>query len=316
MNVRSRRTVLLVIGLTILVGSLVRIIQTFRWHDIALILIQTDLRWFLGGGIATIIVYWLLRTARWALLVGLDETTPLGQLYLSIAVSLGLASITPLQSGEIAKVEWLKQRGKLERVGGYSAFAVERLLDLVVVCILGIVGLSQRFETVRAGVLRPMPFLAGLIVIVVASAWLLRFLRLRGWLGRFLKNFNSLTANSTLLMSAFLLTVASWAVVAAGWYACLRSVSITLGIRDSFALVSLVALVSVSSIVPGGFGILEVGSAEFLHAIGHEQVAAQAGAVMIRAYGFLVLFLAIFHLLLFRLAMFARKQHKAAGYGD
>jgi uncharacterized membrane protein YbhN (UPF0104 family) len=290
---RSRwRTATLWFGFTLLLGAIAYVLLTFRWAELADVLAATDALLFLGGGGATILVYWLLRTARWSVLLGAARARiAFKELYLSTAVSLGLAIVTPLQSGEAGKVEWLKRRGKLDRKTGYSAYALERVLDLAVVCAFGLVGLGGRAWSTSL-----FPWLiAALGAGVLCLAGIARFARLDRRFGDFLASFQLLAADTGLLLKVFGLTVASWLVVALGWYLCLASLSIALSAGDSLTLLSLITLVNVLSFVPGAWGVSEIGIAEFLRALGHEPAAAQAGAIILRGYGMLTLAIAVLH---------------------
>ncbi len=290
---RSRwRAATLWLGFTLLLGAIAYVLFTFRWAELAAVLAATDTLQFLGGGSTTILVYWLLRTLRWSVLLGAArERIAFKELYLSTAVSLGLAIVTPLQSGEAGKVEWLKSRGKLDRKTGYSAYALERLLDIAVVCAFALVGLGTRAWSTSL-----FPWLvAALGVGVLSLVALARFAHLDRRHAGFVTIFQILTADSTVLLKVFGLTVASWLVVAVGWHICLASISIALSAGDSITLVSLITLVNVLSFVPGAWGISEIGIAEFLRALGHEPAAAQAGAIILRGYGMLTLAIAVLY---------------------
>lgn len=287
------RTATLWFGYTLLLGAIAYVLLTFRWAELARVLAKTDALLFLGGGTATILVYWLLRTARWSVLLGAaNDGISVKELYLSTAISLGLAIVTPLQSGEAAKVEWLKRRGKLDRKTGYSAFALERLLDLAVLCTFGLAGLGGRAWSTSL-----VPWLlAGLAAGAACLVGIARFAHRDNRLGEFVASFRLLAGDTALLLKVFGLTVASWLVVALGWHICLASLSIVLHAGDSITLVSLVTLANVLSFVPGAWGISEIGIAAFLRAIGYDPVAAQAGAIILRGYGLLTLAIAVLHL--------------------
>lgn len=293
-GIRSRwRTATLWFGFTLLLGAIAYVLLTFRWAELAAILAATQALLFVGGGGATILAYWLLRTARWSLLLGAARVRlPFKELYLSTAVSLGLAIVTPLQSGEAGKVEWLKRRGMLDRKTGYSAYALERVLDLAVVCAFGLVGLGSRVGSTSLFAWLLVGFGLG-VVCLLAIARLARF---DSRLAAAVASFRLLAADRAVLLKALGLTVAAWLVVALGWRICLASLSITVSAADAITLVGLITIANILSFVPGAWGISEIGIAEFLRATGHEPLAAQAGAIVIRGYGILTLAIAVLHL--------------------
>lgn len=283
------------------------VLLTFHWAYLGNTLRNMNALLFFGGGSATIVVYWLLRTARWSLLItAANAHVPFRELYFSTAISLGLAIVTPLQSGEAGKIEWLKHRGKLDRGTGYSAYFLERLLDFMVICAFALAGLSGRTSI---GVV-VASLLAGLALAIVGLLW---FVRRRSRFSGFVEYFRLFTADTKTFLGVLGLTIASWLVVTVGWYACLASLSILLSASDSIALVGLVTIVNVLSLVPGAWGVSEIGIAEFLRTLGYGAVDAQAGAVILRAYGLLTLVVAAFHLLLARGASLNDARHTSQG---
>jgi uncharacterized membrane protein YbhN (UPF0104 family) len=287
------RTATLWLGFTLLLGAIAYVLLTFQWADLAQVLAATDLVLFAGAGGATILALWLLRTARWfVLLRAANAPVSFLELYMSTAISLGLAIVTPLQSGEASKIEWLKRRGKLDRKTGYSAYALERLLDLAVVCMFALVGLGGRASPTAL-----VTWLLALLGLALAAVFvIMRLTRLRSRVADFVASLRLLMADNAALTKVFALTVAAWLVVAVGWHVCLASLSMVLSIGDTITLVGLITLANVLSFVPGAWGISEIGIAEFLRAIGHEPVAAQAGALILRGYGILTLAIALLHL--------------------
>jgi len=292
---RSRpRALTLWVGGTLLIIAVGYVLRTFHWSELVDVLGEMDVLLFLGAGGATIIVYWLLRTTRWLLLISVASVrVSFKELYLSTAISLGFAIVTPLQSGEAGKVEWLIRSGKLDRSAGYSAYALERLLDLVVVCTLALIGLGGRAWSTSVVPL----LLAGVGVIAVGLIVVTRTVRFQNRFADFIAGFGRLATDSVMLVKAVSLTIASWLVVAVGWHVCLASLSIELNAGDSITLVSLITIANILSFVPGAWGISEIGIAQFLGAVGHEPLAAQAGALILRGYGLLTLVIATLHLL-------------------
>ena len=86
-----------------------------------------------GGG-ASIVAYWVLRTSEGGTSCFDSVSTPTRRHCWTstwcTAVSLSFAIVTPLQSGEMLKVELLKRYGIIRRFPGYGSFLVERALDM------------------------------------------------------------------------------------------------------------------------------------------------------------------------------------------
>ena len=285
-----------IVAALVLAASVAYIAATFQWREALAILARADAAWFFAGGGAAILVYWALRALRWQLLLrGMGTQAPFADLYLSSSVALSLSVLTPLQSGEALKVELLRRQGHVQRLPGYSAFAIERVADLYVVAAIGAVSLI--------GVNPPSLVLAAVAftAIPLAAFFALHRVRLGGRAGEFVGHLQEGVASAGALFSLLLLTAAGWLAVAFGWHAALRSIAIDLELRQTLALLSLITLATIASLIPGGLGIAEAGTAELLRRFGVDDALAQAGALALRGFSLLVIALGFAHLLALRM---------------
>src|SRR5690349_11625307 len=80
-----------------------------------------------------ILVVWLLRALRWGLIIQAAGVSidPL-RVYLSTAVSLGLAVVTPAQSGEVLKIKHVVDAEQLRFLSAAGGFAAERFYDITI----------------------------------------------------------------------------------------------------------------------------------------------------------------------------------------
>ena len=288
----------LLVGATVFALCLRYVLTNFRWADVMRIVGQAQLGWLIGVGSASIIVYWLVRAARWfVILRNLGIPVGFTELYVCTAASLGIATVTPLQTGEMLKVELLKRRCGLARSAGYGSFAVERVIDLftivtaATVCVLSGVGFGiGRRGTVLVWGVSALLLAAGVLILGKA--------RTGGSVGEFFRDARQcLTGRATFLIVAAL-TLAAWGMVVLGWQISLHSIGIDIGFPRSLVLMSVVTLAAILSLVPGGLGVSEVGTTQLLMGFGQPTAAAQAGAVIIRCYGMLVVVLGLVHLFL------------------
>jgi len=282
-------------ALALLAASAVYIAATFEWRAALSILARAHAGWFFAGGAIAIVVYWVLRALRWRLLLaGMGTHAPLVDVYLSSCVALSLSVFTPLQSGEALKVELLRRQGHVDRLPGYTAFAVERVADLYVIAAMGIVSMAaaSRFPLAAA--------CAVLIALPVAAFALLRRARVPGRAGALLARVREGVSDAPALLWLFVLTSAAWLAVAFGWYATMRSVGIDLDLPQTLGLLSIVSLATIASLIPGGLGIAEAGTAEVLRRFGVDATLAQAGALALRGFSLLVIALGLLHLVLLR----------------
>ena len=117
----------------------------FEWKQIWQILQTADIMTFIFSSIVTTLIFWLLRTLRWSILLQSENINiSFGKLYLYTAVTVGFANFTPFQSGEALKVELSRKDGG-NRVAGYKFFLFEKLLDLVIIAFLALLGVFVLF---------------------------------------------------------------------------------------------------------------------------------------------------------------------------
>jgi uncharacterized membrane protein YbhN (UPF0104 family) len=104
----------------------------------------------------------------------------------------------------------------------------------------------------------------------------------------------------TLLM-IIVITCVSWASVAFSWQVFLGAGGIHLDFSKAVALMSLVALINIASLVPGGLGISEAGISQLLMHFGFASAVAQAGALILRSYSLVIIALGAGHLGIWKL---------------
>lgn len=270
---------------------------TFAWSSVSAALGAADLLLLVGGGGGSILAVWLTRTLRWHLLVRqLGLQVRFRDLYYCTALALGLATVTPLQSGELIKLRLLRRYTAVDLTQGLGTFAAERAADLLVIALFALAAMLllpplmvTRFELV------PILGVLAIAALVLNPPVATRLLpkRARGLLAAL----SSTRSTPGVRTRLFLLTVVCWGTTAAGWQVSLRSVGVEIDLVQSVALVCVVTLVNVLSLVPGGLGVSEVSTAAFLGQLGISAPEAQAGALAIRVYGLMILVLSVFHLL-------------------
>lgn len=287
------KTILLIIAVSIGIFCLYKVFVSFDWQLVRESLQKSNLYLLFFGSIFSIISYWFFRALRWRFLLT-DKDVPISfwQIYLMTAVSVGISTITPFQSGEALKVEYLKKYG-VNRFSGYGTFILERFLDLFVVVGLGLLGVSLSFNW--EGLQNYLYIFAGCVglgaLLIILLTFLLPFPKLQPlktwlqtrWKGKYQ------------ILQAFLLTLLSWLAVALGWHFALQSVSIEISFVQSISIVSLTTLLAILSFVPGSIGVSELSISSILVKMGTANSLAQTGAISIRLYALMILLLTLFH---------------------
>ena len=291
-----RRKGAILISTAIVAVCLWYIVQTFQWREIGKVLLTADLAWVLIGGGSSIMIYWFLRTVRWSILLKrMNSPVPFVDLYFCTAVSLSFSIFTPLQSGEMSKIELLKKYGMVSRFPGYASFLVERVVDLSIMLTLASASIlfilnilpNRSYTYYIIGILS-----FGLIVGIV----FLWKLRLKGRMQELLNHIRQCVSDTRTLFLVITVSCLSWASVAISWQIFLYAGLIKIDFVQALALMSVVALVSILSLVPGGLGISEVSTAHVLQVFGFTTANAQAGAIVLRFYSLVAIILGLAHL--------------------
>jgi uncharacterized membrane protein YbhN (UPF0104 family) len=262
---------------------------TFQWRDAILVLRRAQIIWLIGMGSVTVLLYYFLRTLRWyCLLLNQKIHVSFRDLFFFSSVSLAFSIVTPFQSGEMIKVEWLKRRGIAGRASGYGVFAVERAMDLVVVSGAALVSGFADFFGIWEYSSKALLLLA-LLTVLAGGGWVLWKLKLKGKAGALLDAVRTSLKTPGQWFVVLMLTASAWLMTALGWQVCLISIGVEIGYVKAIALTAWVTLINIMSMVPGAVGVSEVSIAELLILWGYPAPVSQAGALSLRFYSLLVL---------------------------
>ncbi len=275
------------------------LVQTFAWGPLLQSLAATDVRWLAFAVAPVTLVYWVVRTLRWRVLLRrVGAEIPVGRVYLASAISLGLAIFTPLQAGEAAKVELLQGDGGLQRAGGYGTFLVERVLDFYALVALAVISAVLGMEALSTGL--AVGLATAMVVGAMVALFVLRRLKLPGLAGQVVTALRDSTSSPAELGFLFALTIVCWLLVSLSWLFTFKAVALDATFVHAVMVCSTLTIVNVLSLVPGAVGISEAAGAELLMQLGYPDLQAQVGAVALRAAGFVALALALLHLALWR----------------
>jgi uncharacterized membrane protein YbhN (UPF0104 family) len=283
----------------VLAASAWYIWRTFQWRDLGQMLGHVNLTCLLAGGGLSIAAFWMLRTLRWYILLRRTDTrVPLLDLYLCTAAALGFTLLTPLQSGEMLKVELLKKRGLIQRSLGYGSFLVERALDFGALLAMACASLltidilpDRRYVFALWG---------GFVLVCVTGGIVLTRLELIGWPRRLREHMRLCVGDLPTLALAAAITCVSWASVAFSWQIFLYSAGIAIGFTKGVALMSIVSAIGILSLIPGGVGVSEIGASQLLMHFGFPAATAQAGALVLRSLSVVAIAMGICHFALWK----------------
>lgn len=297
-----KTSITVVISLAILIWCIRYLVLNFQWADIFQILQTANLSWLLLGGMTTLLAFCLIRSLRWYVLLQLSGSfIPYGILHLCNTAVMFLTVTTPFQSGELLKVELLKERGLLDRSFGYGTFAIERIADLFIVATIAAFGVLSGLVLAS----EQLPTASVLIFFLIFGAgiagmgWLLIRWQSGSWRG-LIGSLQTVVANPRSLLWTVTLSLVAWILVGLSWQVCLYSVQIELGFFQTLVMMAIVTIINILSFIPGGYGIAEVSIAQYLNYAGLSDVMAQTGAIMIRIQSVLLIGLSLVHLILWK----------------
>jgi uncharacterized membrane protein YbhN (UPF0104 family) len=283
---------------TLFVFSAWYLTEHFQWREAFNALLGTDFLRLTGLVFIVQFAYIFVRTWRWRILVRhANPDVGFFDLYWITAVVVSLAILTPGQLGETLKIELLKRRGLLGRLPGLGAYALERILDVLIISVMGVVGLlfgsglAERYPGMEAGA----EILIG--IGLVALFILLRF-NPGGRASHWLAQIRTGSGSPMIRIKIAFLTIFSWFILGVGWQIALFAVNIHLSLPEILWLIPLVTLGTLLSFIPGGLGVAEVLTVEALVNMGVTPVTAQAGALILRAYALIVILFGLAHLIL------------------
>jgi uncharacterized membrane protein YbhN (UPF0104 family) len=297
MKTYVKKTFYILIPLAIFTFCVVYIIQNFRWILIFKQLKETDLVGFILGAGSSIVFYFLLKTLRWFyILRKQDIKVHFKFIYFYSAVSLSVALITPLQMGEIVKVELLKRFNEIPRSQAYSIFLFERVIDFFIVIFVALISLLIFFNPFK-GILK---IYSVFFILFICLLSIILFKKYGGVckINEFLNYFKLCFNDIKTLVLTIIFTLFSWLIIALGWQVSLYSISLSIGFFRSLSLMSIATLINIGSLIPGAVGVSEVGISEILYHFDANSVSSKAGALILRVYGLFTMFLGLIHYLI------------------
>lgn len=286
----SRRLVSVVVASAVLLFCLHYLLTRFEWREVLVVLAGARVFLFIGMGSVTLFLYWMLRTLRWYYLLRYqDVQVPFLELFWMTSLSLAFSIVTPFQSGEMLKVEWMKRRGGVGRASGYGIFAVERGMDMAVVAGPAIVSGFTENVGMMSYEFMAWTLAVSFVIFAVGNCFLWKKHR-GGATGEFIGSVRASLKTPWQGLVILSLTVVAWMMTAAGWQVCLISIGMEIGYIRALLLTLWVTLINILSMVPGAVGVSEVSTAEILYRWGYPAAVAQAGALSLRCYSLLVIF--------------------------
>jgi uncharacterized membrane protein YbhN (UPF0104 family) len=301
------------VAISIFVASVLYLAVKFQWREALSYLARVNFIRLVILIWMTQFVYIVVRAWRWRAAVRhANPEIRFFDLYWITAVVVSLAILTPAQSGEALKIELLKRRGLLDRLPGLGAFGLERALDLLTISSIGALGVAfggfaKQYRGVGWGA-------SALMALALMALYVLLHFDPGGRVSHWLSSIRAGggTPSTRAMMAAA--TILCWTLTGVSWQIALLAVDIHLSLPEILSLLSLVTLGALLSWIPGGLGVSEVLTAGALVSMGIAPVAAQAGALILRAQALIIVLFGLVHLLLWplmRIPLRVRRHDRA-----
>jgi uncharacterized membrane protein YbhN (UPF0104 family) len=274
------------VSITIVLGLLVYLAMASAWTDWATVMATvqdlTPTVWLQVGALA--LLSYGVRFARWHLLISsLGHRLPLGR-HLTIYLSAFALALTPAKVGETVRSFYLYPMG-VSYPNSLSAFVVERLIDLLVVCALA--SLILFFFVEHSAWLMAVGLMS-LTVTALSRSHLFTWLStrwLKGSAAQYLSE-ATMAARQLLrirnLVQTAPLTALAWTAQGLGLALVSSALGSDLAWHWSIAIYSLSLLAGAASFIPGGLGATEAAMVLLLMAAGLDLTTATSAALVAR----------------------------------
>lgn len=268
-------------------------VRSVRLDDVGAAL-RANEWWWIAPSTAVLAVSVVLRAARWRLLFAPGHRPPLREVVRATVIGLCFNSLLPLRAGEATRLVALRRR---TNVGGseiLGTIATERLYDVASLLVLLFCLLPVLPEVAWA---RTAAWLAlGLAVSVVGGAlilarwgerWvgLIRRERWRQSAATLLRGLAGLR-HGRVVLEAFALTLAAWAVVGVSFWVLMPGFDLGLGPAAGVLVIIAVGLALVLPSGPAGVGVFEAAVVVALSAYDVDASTALSYALVAHAVNF------------------------------
>ncbi len=266
-----RRALVLLIAVVCVVTT----VHLFDWRTVGQALAHLNVKLLLGAGVPLLLAIYALRGWRWLVVLGIPLSgANLWQSFCANGAAVGLGALTPFQAGEAIKIQMIPhQHGTHWRLAT-SAFFVERTLDLIALCGVGLAGLSAHWGLAW---IAPVALLLPLVG-ALAPSLLRPLIRLPAKVQPYVEVFGHIHR----VIGAAILTIPLWFLYASLWWVALQAMNVQLGPVQVAVLLGGVMLAVVASMTPGGLGVSELGTRGLLLWLGASAADAEIGAIAIR----------------------------------
>lgn len=251
----------------------------------------TDILFVLPAIMSSCLAAWWLRFLRWrALLHHSGHALPLRDGFLVYVGGFAFTA-SPGKAGELIRLRYTERMG-VPHTQGVAAFVFERMLDLVVLLMLGslIADDAPGFAVAVGFVLAVLVAVVIVARSVVSRRILCLTLRRHGWRrsARWLRillfgvSGAAQHLRSSQMVPAFAIGMLAWAIQCYGSAVALNRLGVALPLPVLFAVPAAAMLIGAASMIPGGIGTTEAAIVIILTHFGIDLPLAVLSAIALR----------------------------------
>ncbi len=253
--------------------------------------------------LGALLFYFILRSVRTRVLL---RTGGMGISYLHMYMvstsAMTFSLFSPAQSGDIVKLQFLKQTKQLRRRKMLAAFMVEKIADIIIIFVIAVIFLyTVGTETIGMNVNK---IVIGVIAVMAAFIAAFYFLsdRIRSLQDTRAALQAVLEDPATVIWTA-VLTIALWAVNGITWWIVARIMDIPLPVLPCMLTMCVATLIGSITFIPGAIGTLEISNHLILTRVwGLSTGSSHLFALSIRALTVVTFLLCLAHLIIYRKA--------------
>jgi uncharacterized protein (TIRG00374 family) len=284
-----------------IVVSLLFIYLTFRGTDFGALghALGRSNYWMLVPALLVLGVAIVVRAVRWRLLISPEHRPSTRAVTSALLVGYLFNSILPARAGEAIRVVFLRQRAGTPKFVALGTVIAERAIDVLTLLLLLFVAAPFVPNTDWL----PRVLALGVVLFVVTAGVLIAFafygerparllLRPLGLLPRMSRDRIELAASNLMrglsafrspavALPAFVLTAASWLLIALASWICMRGFDLRLGFSAAVLVVVAINLAMILPSGPAGIGVFEAATLTALHPFEVDRAQALSYALVL-----------------------------------
>ena len=231
----------------------------------------------------------IVRTWRWSFfLKSINVHLKFIPTFLLVAPSIAFSIFSPAQSGDLIKIEFLKRKLGIPRKETFSTVAMEKILDLIFIFTFFLIGISHiSISFLKINIFYILIFVIISVFLGLILLWLLKnkikLIKIT------LVNFRLMLKKPVNFILAMFMTIIYWGLLAWAWFLVAKILGIQVTFLFMIEIVSILSIIGLITLIPGGLGVIEIGAIFILsNILNVDPNLAAVYAIFMRLYSVLI----------------------------